>query len=679
MLKNFLFKIILGSVAVGFAGDVKICLSVIVEDDDITIAECLNSVKEIVDCIAIYDLGSTDRTLDIVQRFLTDTKIPGAIEKHPEKNLDSLEMSAMLAAVRCIERCQLAPEDTYLLALEPNMILKIAPNFQKNQLRKEDLYCLLTKGSSSSYETHLVLSQLLKEKQTESSVKSVKCHGLALEKLQSSSQHIERLKKTAQKETNNEHALFRLAQAYQELGQHEAAISWYQKRIEKNINLEEIWFSKYMLGQCYETLQKWDEALYWYLESYQANPARVEPLVKISTHYRLLGQNDLAYIFAKYGSCLPCPEDSIYFSHPSLDKYRLDEELSIVSYYTPFKEDGYAAASDLVLKRNVPHYVREQAYRNLLFYVEPLKNAVYQPVAMDLPLIKENIPYRPMNPSILKTSDGYYVICRVVNYVQEGARDFYTYDEKGIYRSRNFFLRYDSQFYLLSQKELLEEGFREKIGSPIVQGFEDCRLFEFDQRLWFTCTTTDTNPTGSFQISLCQLGNMEREDSIPVHLISSLKGPDPYRCEKNWLPFVFEGKFHTIYQYDPFTIYAPDPKTGDCECVHSYQPAYDFSRLRGSAGPIPFDEGYLVLVHEVVFLPDSRRAYVHRFLFLNQDWIVTKKSKPFIFKHIGVEYCCSMSWDHTAAKIVLPIGIEDQEAALCIVDSSEIRSMLVPF
>ena len=51
-------------------------------------------------------------------------------------------------------------------------------------------------------------------------------------------------------------------------------------------------------------------------------------------------------------------------------QYLFDEELSIVAYYTPFKEDGYVAASHLVLKKGVPTFIRDQAYRNLLFYIE---------------------------------------------------------------------------------------------------------------------------------------------------------------------------------------------------------------------------------------------------------------------------------------------------------------------
>jgi hypothetical protein len=155
-----------------------------------------------------------------------------------------------------------------------------------------------------------------------------------------------------------------------------------------------------------------------------------------------------------------------------------------------------------------------------------------------------------------------------------------------------------------------------------------------------------------------------------------LKGPDPFRCEKNWLPFVQKGTFYVIYSYDPFTIYKPDMQTGECELDLIYEPTHDFTQFRGSAGPIPFDDGYLILVHEVVHYPDFSRCYLHRFIYLDHRFFVKQVSKPFTFLHQGVEFCISMTLDHTGTQLVLPIGIEDSKAYLCLVDLKTIRSLL---
>lgn len=670
--------------SLGYAADIKICLSLFVQNDESKIEACLENIPDWVDCVSIYDQGSTDQTLAIVKKFFTDNQILGTIQKQKELELEATQILAIQAAQKMIRMYQWPSENTYILCLDPTQFIKTSSHFEKNNLGDADSYFLLQKTDSfASYEPCLFRASLLWNYNSddaywscETSYENQKCNSLFLEKQPKTAQEIEQLRQTLEHNLPTLHNLFQLAQLYRETKEYEKAILLYQQRIENEEDFEEYWFSKYMLGECYENLDKWDEALYWYLEAYQTGPDRAEPLMKVVVHYRLLGCNDLAYIFAKFGSLLPASNDQIHFSPYPVESYRFDEELSIVSYYTQFKEDGYEAISNLVLRREIPSWRRHHAYRNLLFYVEPINAEFYQPIEIDLPFAAEGIYYHPMNPSILKREGGYTVICRSVNYTQQGAKDFQTPDEKGIYRSRNFVLEYDPSFQLRSQKELVEIFSRERIGAPLVQGLEDCRIFEFQGTPWFSCTTTDTNPTGSVQISLGRLGRAET--LVPIEYFMPLKGPDPYRCEKNWLPFVYENQLRMVYQYDPFMIYAPDINTGVCKCVYSYMPEYDFSSFRGSAGPVAFNDGYLILVHEVALLPDAQRVYMHRFLFLNRDWQITQTSKPFIFKHKGVEYCCSMTLDHSGNKLLLPIGLEDREALICFVDCKVVRSMLRP-
>ncbi len=169
---------------------------------------------------------------------------------------------------------------------------------------------------------------------------------------------------------------------------------------------EEAWLSRYMLAECHQELDQWAEALYWYLEAYQANPKRAESLRKIATHYRMHGENDLAYRFCKTRALgFPLPNDQTLFPAPPVQLYQFDEEISISSFYTRFKEEGLAACNALILtKENIPWHVKEQAYRNILFYTQNIK-ARFHPIDIDLPFIQEAAEerYHPMNPSIQKT------------------------------------------------------------------------------------------------------------------------------------------------------------------------------------------------------------------------------------------------------------------------------------
>lgn len=673
-------------------GEPKICLTLIVKNDAAQVDRCLNSVKDIVDCLCICDNGSTDGTRAIIEKFMLECDTPGKLYWSETIDGSYSKTLAIQTAKKMVKEFGYLLSDTYFLVLDPDMVLQVASSFQKNTL-SADAYLLAEQSSLgfATYAPHLFRASL--PWKSDSTVyeywsakgagESIKLRTLVIEQ-QKNKDRLKRdifhLTEDLSKEPDNSMNIFYLSQSYRCLKQYEEAIQWYKVRIQKKEEREEVWFSKYMIGECYEEREEWDHALYWYLEAYQQNPNRAESLKKIATYYRLRGQNDLAYIFAKHGSLIPSPEDPVLLTNPPLN-YQFDEELSIAAYYTRFKEDGFTAANNVLLNRNVPWGNKAQTYRNILFYVRNLPNTRFHPIDVQLPLIREGYDqrYNPMNPSIQKTENGYKVICRTVNYTQMGARSFNTLDAEGIFRTRNFLIEYDKDLKVISQQEIIENLPRERIPyNSILVGLDDCRIFNFNESSWFTCTTGDTNQARNFQISLCKLEDNTNSDTIQVEKLIPLIGPDPNRCEKNWLPFVKDGLFYVIYSYDPFVIYKPDIETGECETELRYSPTSDFSHVRGSAGPMEFDDGYLVVVHEIVSFEDYSRAYLHRFLYLDKNFNILQASKPFTFLHNGVEYCCSMVIDHSGHELVMALGIEDREAYLCSIDLDDVKASLEP-
>ena len=671
-----------------------VCLSLVVKNDANTIWRCLECAQDVADCISIVDAGSTDLTLEIVQKFIDHTLIPGRIYKHNWENAGQIHTLAAQSAKITLKELQFPLAKSYLLTLNPDMLLKVGPGFNK-ELLSADSYSVLEKSNAHPYYNyipHLLRASVAWQSigtthdywSCRVSYSSEKLPSLTIEENVTNPNQVQddckALEQALQLEPDNSRYMRLLAQTYQRLEKYDKAKELYFSSLQKEGNKEEAWFSKYKLGECYEKLGEWTHALYWYLDAYQYNPGRAESLLNIATHYRLSGQNDLAYIFAKHGARIPFPSDQTYYLQPDLYNYKFDEELSIIAYYTRFKNEGNAAGNEVVLRRNVPWGIKGQTKRNLLYYMENLKNARYQPIEIEFPCIHpgSEARYNPMNPSIQRTEEGYNVICRAVNYTQKGAKQFDTIDPSGVFRTKNFLVRYDKNFKLLSQREIIEDLPRERIRAFNIEGLEDCRIFGFGKDICFTCTTVDTNPVGIHEISLCTLEQQDDGEIIEVETLVPLQGPDRYRCEKNWLPFVKDGAIHAVYSYDPFTIYRVNPYTGECETVVKYTPAYDFSGFRGSAGPIEFDGGYLILVHDVVLLEDQSRCYTHQFLFLDKEFSPKKISKSFTFQHQGVEYSTSMTLDHAHENLILAVGIEDREAHLCFVDLETVRSQLQP-
>ena len=643
-----------------------------VKNDSQTIGHSLYSLRGLIDCYAICDAGSTDNTLFIIDEIMKDLKVPGVIYRDRARGFAENEILRIHAAQKTLHDMGYSLDHSYILSLKPEQHIELCAEFKKNTLH-EDAYLLLENCASLSYYKYQVnltrASSVNKKPSAQSRLTSLAIgeHGAQDSKI---------LEKNLK---NASLPLLDLAQTYKALKKYDEALLTYQTLIEQNRSREEVWLAKYMIALCYEETQQWNKAASGYLEAFQHNRARPEPLYRLALYYRLQGQNDIAYLFAKQGAQIPVAHDATLFPAPLLHDYQFDEELSITAYYTSFREEGFAADDRLLLRKTITGYIKTQAYQNILFYVSWLKNARFEPIAPELPHICEGFEerYHPMNPSICKTASGYELICRAVNYTQIGANVFNTIAPDGTFRTRNFLLTLDRNFRTLSKREILENLPREHFPAYLVEGLEDCRIFSYRDGLWFTCTSCDTNPTGNRQISLCKLADQRGQNIISVEKLTPLLGPDINRCEKNWLPYVQDGALYTVYSYDPFVIYKPHPETGECTQIVSYKPTHDFSHFRGSAGPLAFDEGYLLLVHEGVIL-NHHRCYIHRLLQFDQNFQVMKLSKPFIFRHIGVEYCCSMTVDHSGENLILPIGVEDREAFLCTVDLDTVRSLLEP-
>ncbi|MBU6446886.1 MAG: hypothetical protein KGQ49_05755, partial [Verrucomicrobia bacterium] len=422
-----------------------------------------------------------------------------------------------------------------------------------------------------------------------------------------------------------------------------------------------------MLGECRETLGYLPAALDAYRTAFSYNPTRAEPLHRMARVYRLQDNPWQAYNFAKQGKA--CPYNSSTLVH------QLDEELSIAAYYTPFREEGFRAINRLLLGKNVPDAIKSLAIKNSRFYLSNLKGLQLKEINVDLPQIQEHGEerYHPMNPSIIKTNNGYEVILRSVNYTIQEGKYYHTIDPDGKIRTRNFLLSYDPSFKLLQKREIVDALHRPRIDSAI-EGLEDARLFQYRDRLWFSCTTCDTSIDKVPQISLCKL-SPKGSEILFLDRLWPLLGPEIGRCEKNWLPFIHQEKLLTVYGYAPFRIFELDPESESISTFLEYDPPYDCSRFRGSAPPIAFDGGYLMLVHEVLWLDNECRVYTHRFLWLDQTLHIGKISRPFVFNHQGIECCFGIVLNPEETELILSIGMEDKQAYLGWIDVETIRSL----
>jgi hypothetical protein len=285
-----------------------------------------------------------------------------------------------------------------------------------------------------------------------------------------------------------------------------------------------------------------------------------------------------------------------------------------------------------------------------------------------IPITPEN-PFFATNPSIKKTASGYDINYRLINYDHKDGMDYWP-REGSIFINRNLLVSTDKNFNLLSENELLDKSNYKRFTYPPVRGQEDCRLFDFQNEDWLICSITDGNCFHTCQMAIGQI----EKDRKSVTQLTPLINPNPLKKEKNWLPFVYDNAIHAIYTYEPLTIYKIDKEKGSYKIAFQTDSKFDCSRFSGSAGPIPFDDGYLVLVHELIIT--DKRNYLHRFLHLNKNFEITKISPLFYFKSKGIEFPCGMTWNHEETEVIVSFGKEDKEAYLAIFPKESIQKHL---
>ena len=196
-------------------------------------------------------------------------------------------------------------------------------------------------------------------------------------------------------------------------------------------------------------------------------------------------------------------------------------------------------------------------------------------------------------------------------------------------------------------------------------GFEDCRLFEVDGQV-YGLVLTSRIIENSNQIVLLKLDHGTGAITQATHISND----DIIKCyEKNWMP-ILNNKFQFVRHLDPFEIVEFDPATKKSTTILKRKdPDYDFTRIRGSSQLVPYNDGWLCIVHDVANV-QPQKVYMHRFVYLTHDFRVERISRPMAFLRQNIEFCCGLAIKGDVAYI--PFCVMDRTNYLLTVPVSEI-------
>ncbi|MQA89390.1 MAG: hypothetical protein GEU90_04015 [Gemmatimonas sp.] len=325
-------------------------LCMIVRDESAVIERCLKSAFPIVDGFVICDTGSQDDTVERARASAERAGIPGQMLRHQWVDFGRNRTMAAMAARRFVQECGWAPDRTYLLLLDADMVLHVDPVFDSQSLteswydvlqddgviqyRNPRLICLRSEweavGPTHEYwrpvgagATGRRLDTLLIEDRADGGNRESKYE-----------RDINLLREALRAEPENSRCVFYLAQSFFETGRWAEAADWYGQRWRMEGWAEEGWYARYREGLCLLKMGERERGAGTLLEAFDERPERAEPLWALARHYRELGKHQAALPLVLRGLEIPYPAEDVLFVERQVYEWRLWEELMICAYHS---------------------------------------------------------------------------------------------------------------------------------------------------------------------------------------------------------------------------------------------------------------------------------------------------------------------------------------------------------
>jgi predicted GH43/DUF377 family glycosyl hydrolase len=266
--------------------------------------------------------------------------------------------------------------------------------------------------------------------------------------------------------------------------------------------------------------------------------------------------------------------------------------------------------------------------------------------------------YHPCNPTLSFDGRGYALVVRSVNYELRESGDVRL--NGADYDTVNYIGHLSANLNVLGMNRLEDVAFR-RASNKSADGFEDLRTFFWKDDLWSLASARsnadDTNTMALLRIA----GNRVAESYL-------LESPLGFSREKNWMPFVSDGKLHAIHTMNPLTIVEINERGAT---VSLSKPLKIPKDLLGSSQLVRWKDGWLCVVHER--RRGKKHLYKHRFVYFDSGWQPTL-SEPFYWKEYGVEFCCGLAV-HDGI-VAVGFGVNDSEAIIAQFNEADIEQLL---
>jgi glycosyltransferase involved in cell wall biosynthesis len=659
-----------GSVSAG----PKVCLSMIVKNERAVIERCLTAALPFIDEWVIADTGSTDGTGDVIERFFAGHGLPGTLVRTTFRDFAQARNES-LAAARAFGAWD------YALAIDADM--EIRGSLDREALTGSAYQIEQRTGALSYWNTRLVrrdaAAQYVGVTHEFLSVpggRPPRLDSIVIDdrndggsRGDKSERDIRLLNEGLSKEPNNDRYMFYLANTYREAGRHAEAIQWYLRRIAVGGWDEEVWSSYYGIAQSRAAMNDEPGLALACFDAYNYRPTRAEPLSFLARWWREHGKNDASLLLAEVVARVADYPTDILFIEKNAYERKNAIDVSIAGFYSKVparRQAGYAACAKLTL--DLDGAVRNEARNNFNHYVRSAVD-LFGARLEKIPW-QSDVVYAPATPSVLVLPTGRRLVSvRTVNYVITDECAFPTVDGQPIH-TKNWIVEMDESWQIARRLPVVDETGLPRSGGP-VRGFEDLRLYlGSDGTLRASSTVLDLGD------GRCELAILALEECLDRWAIRSARIVRDYehdKHQKNWMPILgFPDRF--VYYCDPTTVIEAAPG-GTIEWLRTADLAHNLTEFRGGSQLIPYQDGWLCVIHEVIFIESApKRLYLHRFVQFTAAFAIEAVSDPFYLERKGIEVVAGLARD--GDRIVASYSVRDAQVSLAFFDLAAVGRAL---
>ncbi|MFM9108007.1 MAG: hypothetical protein ACKOWF_15065, partial [Chloroflexota bacterium] len=345
------------------------------------------------------------------------------------------------------------------------------------------------------------------------------------------------------------------------------------------------------------------------------------------------------------------------------------------AYYEGDLEAGRSACDRLLSMGGVPDFAYGATRRNMVHYAPILRDALpgYREREIVVPLAEG---WSAFNPSIAAHGDGFLLSVRTSNYIFEPPTTYYAADGGQIVRTRYQFIDLDHELRQIGDpRPVVDRTPDDGLLDMLVRDNEDLRPFQLGDRWLGTAATWRRQEEPPYRMIRYGLFDIDVEAAAfgrPRWLSDGSHGAH----EKNWMPAVDGDRLRFVYTVGPTIVLDCDPESGRLDLLARHPAPGVLYEARGGPPLLPFGDGYLTLTHEVSYWEDGSRAYLHRLLRFDRDFLVTHLTHPFRFHGESIEYALGLA--RCDDRLVATFGEMDRRAWLAELPIEEMLALMRP-